>query len=110
MRTDRPRRSKAGKGMSSHEADCGQTNTCENITVPWRSVITNRTFKRLKSNALKHCRASAILFVCLGHDLDSCILIRSVIIQKVAAFLLSCILIGLKCLEKKEASQILTIF
>ena len=48
--------------------------------------------------------------VCLGHDLDSCILICSAVVQKVAAFLLSCILIGLQFLEKKEASQILTIF
>ena len=36
----RPRSNKDEQWTSSHEADCGQTDTCENITFPLRSVIT----------------------------------------------------------------------
>ena len=43
-----------------------------------------------------------IFFLFSGHDLDSCILIHWPVVQKVAAFLLSCILIGLQWFGEEE--------
>ena len=37
-------RYKAEQWTSGHDADCGPTNTCENITFSLRSVITSTTY------------------------------------------------------------------
>ena len=43
----RPRR-KAEQWTSSHKADCGQTDSCENITFPLQSVKIGNTVSIVK--------------------------------------------------------------